>query len=630
MNNRYEDLDRRHVRSDGEIHRRSHPANHSRRRRRNRQRMMMRILPVIIILVVLLIAAIIFAASGALDDLSYSSKEEEMAGYFGEASDIEAIVVKDGKYTEERISLLDGNPYFNYDDVKENYVGRFFKDEKNNAILYTNATETLKTYIDTSAYGPTGTENILSMPALVVRGETLYMSLEYLSKFMTLSYNMAGGHDGTPFRIEVRTEAENIEKATITQDKAIRKECSKKANIVAKPGKGAQVRMLKPDEGETIEDGWKKVMTEDLITGYIEEKHLSDSFSETLNVNVIPELSIPQQSLGKPVVLGWSMIAGQSGNDVIKGQIDSAPGLNVVSPTWFYIENDEGDIASLASESVVKMAHSKGIQVWGMVDNFTNNEITTAYVLGDTDRRRHVIDQLIALANQYELDGLNIDFETLKEEAGEPFIQFIREISIECRKNNLILSVDNYVPTVSSKIYNRKEQGIFADYVIIMGYDEHYNGSLEAGSVASIGFVTDGIDKTLDEVPAERVVNALPFYTRMWKIEDKTEDELITAPEDKNGDPITYNITEVQTLPMQLAIDAIKDHSNATKTWDETTKQNYVEWANSNGKTIMWLEDSDSLAAKLKVMKDRNIAGVAVWALGYSEPFAWDTIGQFY
>lgn len=618
---------------DQPIRRNSSGRAHANRRRRKRKKALMRAIPLFIVLFVLLLGAIIFATSGALDELSYSSKNEDLSEYFNESvgnvSDIEAIVVKDGVYTEDRVSLIDGVPYVNYDDVKDNYIKRFYKDEKNNSILYTNAVETLRTVIGTNTYGPSGVEYTLANPCTTLRGETLYVSLEYLGIYMTIDYNLQGGKDGTPYRIEVRTSSESVETAKLKENKAIRKEASKKANIMVKPGKDAMVRVLDTSD-EEIPEGWKKVMTENLIVGYIEEKHLGNQSPMQITVNEVPELVIPQQSIGKPVVLGWSMIAGQSGNDVIQGQINEANGINVVSPTWFYLNDNEGTVASLASKSVVDMAHSKGISVWGMVDNFTNNEVKTAYILSDTDRRRNVINQLISYANEYSLDGINIDFESLSEDAGEPFIQFIRELSIECRSNNLILSVDNYVPTVSTKIYNRKEQGIFADYVIIMGYDEHYRGSEEAGSVASIGFVVDGIDKTLEEVPKEKVVNAIPFYTRMWKTEDKTDEEMAVAPVGEDGELVTYNITEVQNLPMQLALDTVSEHSSAEKVWDDTVKQYYAEWPSTNGKTMIWLEESESINEKLKVMKERDIAGVAVWSLGYSEKFAWDVINNYY
>ena len=592
--------------------------------------MMLRIIPVVIIMVVLLIGAIFFATSGALDDLSYSDKKADLTEYFGESSENEAIVVRNGEYTEERVTLIGGVPYINYDTVKSDYVNRFYHDQKLNQILYTNATETLRTIIGTNTYGPSGVEYTLSAPATSVRGETLYMSFEYLKLFTTLEYTIKGGTDGTPYRIEMYTASEVVRSATLKEDKAVRVAAGKKEKILVKPGEGAQLRVFENVSDESAADGWVKVMTDDFYIGYIEKKHLSDVTDTQISVNEVAPLNITPVKKDGNVVLGWSMIAGQSGNDTIYSQLDSSNGLNVISPTWFYLADDEGNIGSFASQEIVNAAHNKGIDVWGMVDNFTNPEITTAYILGDEAIRTKVIDSLISLALQYNLDGLNIDFESLKEEAGEPFIQFIRELSIKTRANNLVLSVDNYVPKAYTNLYNRKEQGVFADYVIIMGYDEHYNGSTVAGSVASIGYVTEGIDKTLEEVAKEKVINALPFYTRMWTVADAVWENEADAPVDSNGNPVDYVIEEVQTLSMQQAIDTAKSHSNAVTVFDETTKQNYVEWTNGNRRTMMWLEDATSLDAKLQLMKERNLAGVAVWQLGYGEPFAWEVISKYY
>lgn len=600
------------------------------RRRKHRQKMLLKIIPLLVVLVALLVGAIIFASSGVLDDLSYSDKKEDIEAYFGDCSNTEAIVIKDDEYTDERVTIIDGIPYVNYETVKSDYVSRFYKDDKYNQILYTNATETIRTNIGSSSYGPTGVEYTLPVPTTVLRGETLYMSFDYLKLYTTLDYKVSGGTDGTPYRIEVYTENKAIKTASLTADKAIRSSYTKKSPILKKPGEGTTVRVINPHDGEIIPDGWARVMTDDMFMGYIETKHLSDISDSQISVNVVEPLHIDGNVRENKIVLGWSMIAGQAGNDVIYSQIDNSPGMNVISPTWFALQDNDGNISSLASQSVVDTCHSKGIEVWGMFDNFTYNDVKTAYVLGDTDIRAKVISGIVALANQYNLDGINVDFESLSEEAGEPFIQFIRELSIECRNNNLVLSVDNYVPKAYTNLYNRKEQGVFADYVIIMGYDEHYNGSSEVGSVASIGYVTEGIQKTLDEVPANKVINGLPFYTRMWRVENKTDAELDTAPTGADGQVIDYNIVEVQTLPMQQAIETVASHSGATKIWDESTKQNYAQWESGNSTTKIWLEDADSLNAKLQVMTGFDIAGAAVWQIGYGAKFAWDTINQYY
>lgn len=596
------------------------------RKRRQRIRMMMRLIPVFIVMLILLIAAIIFASSGALSDLSYTEKKENLTTYFGEVPENEAIVVRNGEYTDERVNLINAVPYMNYDTVKSDYVSRFYRDKKTDEILYTNATETLRTVIGSDTYGPTGTEYKLSAPLTVIRGETLYVSFEYLKQFIPLEYNIKGGTDSTPYRIEVFNETTKVQTATLKEDKAVRTGPKKSEKILEKPGEGAKVRVI---DLNADSDGWIKVMTDNLITGYIELKHIQNTTQEEITVNEVKEVEVQPVRKDEKVVLGWSMIASESGNDTVYAQLDSSPGLNVISPTWFYLADNDGNVGSFASKQVVQAAHAKGIDVWGMVDNFTNNEITTAYILGDETLRTKVIDSLISLALEYDLDGLNIDFESLKEEAGEPFIQFIRELSIKTHANNLVLSVDNYVPKAYTNLYNRKEQGVFADYVIIMGYDEHVNGSEEPGSVASIGYVTEGIVKTLEEVPADKVINALPFYTRMWTVEPlKTE---VTDEEGNSDLQESLQIVDVQTLPMEMAIETVKSHANATVTWDETTKQNYAQWPGSGvKKTIMWLEDEDSLDAKLQVMSENNIAGVAIWQLGYGADFAWNVINKYY
>ena len=156
------------------------------------------------------------------------------------------------------------------------------------------------------------------------------------------------------------------------------------------------------------------------------------------------------------------------------------------------------------------------MQVWGLVDNFGEN-IDSFQVLSSTTSRERLEKELVSVALSCGLDGINIDFESLPVEAGPHFIQFLRELSVSCRRNNLVLSVDNYVPAGYNRYYDYAEQGVLADYVIIMAYDEHYAGSAEAGSVSSISYVENAIKDTKEMVPAEKIVVALPFYTRLWK-----------------------------------------------------------------------------------------------------------------
>ena len=187
--------------------------------------------------------------------------------------------------------------------------------------------------------------------------------------------------------------------------------------------------------------------------------------------------------------MAWHQITNADANTTIASVLQNTKGINVISPTWFYLNDNNGNIASLASSDYVNYCHQNGIEVWALVSNLENKDVDTTSVLTYTSKRENLINNLISAAIQYNFDGINVDFEALSSEVGDSYIQFIRELSLKCANNGIVLSVDDYVPTSYTAFYNRAEQAVFADYVVVMAYDEHYSGSEEAGSVASIGFL---------------------------------------------------------------------------------------------------------------------------------------------
>lgn len=200
-----------------------------------------------------------------------------------------------------------------------------------------------------------------------------------------------------------------------------------------------------------------------------------------------------------------------------------------------------------------------------------------------------------------------MDFESLSEDVGVHFLQFLRELSIECHKNGLVLSVDNPVPEDFTSHYDRAEQGRVVDYVIIMGYDEHYVGSEEAGSVASLPWVEKGIQDTLAEVPAERVINAIPFYTRLWKT---------------TGGALTS-----EAIGMDQAQEVVSTYQVETY-WDNNTGQNYGTYESEGDTYQIWLEDAQSVAAKVQLVPKYGLAGVAQWKLGFENSGIWQVISE--
>ena len=301
----------------------------------------------------------------------------------------------------------------------------------------------------------------------------------------------------------------------------------------------------------------------------------------------------------------WHQVTSTDANAYFADATANMTGVNVISPTWFYLLDTSGNIANISSADYVAQAHEKGLKVWGLIDNFTQ-EVSTTETLSNTAARQNIISQLIQAATSVGMDGINVDFESLSEDVGIHFLEFLRELSIECHKNNLVLSVDNPVPEDFTSHYDRAEQGRVVDYVIIMGYDEHYVGS-EAGSVASLPWVEQGIQDTLAEVPAERVINAVPFYTRLWRT---------------TGGNVTS-----EAIGMDQAQQVISEN-NVETYWDKTTSQNYGKYDIDNSTYQIWIEDSQSIAEKVKLVSKYNLAGVSAWKLGFENSGIWQVISD--
>lgn len=572
------------------------------KRRKRRKRILQAILPAIIAIVLIVIVLVVAIFTGLFEGFAYSSKEEDLYDYFGASSDEYAVIIENGQITENTIRVVNGFCYIDFSTVKSNITERFYYDVNDNALLYTTSEKTISTVIGSTSYEMDAGQNTTQYQTTFLEGDTLYIALDYIALFNPFSYTLYGGDD-EPYRAEIKTEWGTITQAKLSKDQAIRVEPDKKSNILVNLENHDTVIVIDEDEE------WSLVQTQDLIPGYIENKFLKSysDIEETKPILALAEPAFNYFSDGQPINLVWDMIGGQGGNDYIDERFGSAHGINVISPTWFSLSDNDGNIASIASSSYVEKMHSKGIKVWGLVDNISY-DVSTYEILSHSSKRAYVIDQLINYAKEYNLDGINVDFESLSADAGEPFIQFIRELFLRCRKEGLVLSSDNYVPKANTGVYNRDQQGLFLDYLIIMGYDEHYVGSEEIGSVASLPFVTEGIEKTLEEVPAERVINAVPLYTRIW---------------------IASGKNEVQTVGMADAINAAKNNG-ATITWDDGTGQNYAEWVKEGSTYKVWLEDTTSLRAKLEVMKAHNLAGLASWQLGYATSDVWDLFSEYY
>lgn len=570
--------------------------------------------PILTAVIFVIIVAMIIVAGGLIKKYKPTNERADLQSYFGiESKEQLALVVNDTVAGGGGV-LIDGRPYVEYGAVAAYINERFYWDSHENLLLYTLPDDVVSVQVGSKDYYIS--KNRESMDHVIVKadGNKTYVDIEYIKKYTNMSYKVYED----PGRIVITTKWGKIKTAEVKRSTQIRLKGGVKSPILKDVDRNSKVQVLGAG------DKWDKVQTEDGFIGYIRNSKLSEAEDKTIS-QAFKEPEYRSIRKDYTINMAWHQVSNHSANDKLLTMIADTKGLNTISPTWFSVKDNNGNISSLANTQYVNYAHQSGIEVWGLVSDL-EKEVNMEEVLGRTTKRNRLSNQLIAEAIQYGLDGINVDFEKISKKAASSYIQFIRELSVKCRKNSIVLSVDNYVPYSYNDYYNRKEQGVFADYVIIMGYDEHYSGSKEAGSVASIGYVEQGIKNTLKEVPADKVINAVPFYTRLWKETPKSEKEL--KQQEGTEDAKYKNKVTSEALGMNLAKERLKS-VGATAKWDDKTGQYYAKFAADGSTYEIWLEEEKSIAEKLKLIKKYDLAGVSAWKLGYERASIWDVILKY-
>lgn len=551
-----------------------------------------------VILVILVIVAVALIKK-------YTPNKEylELSEYYTVPED-EAMLILDDSVYEKNAKIIDGTIYIDLDTITDKFNHRFYWDAKENYLIYTTPTEIIKTELGSKDYyvnKPKSSENYVIVKMIE---NQVYVALDFVEKYSDITYT----YYEEPARVMVWCTWGDYLYADVTKDAKVRSGASIKTPILSDVKVGDQLLLI--DAGGSGAKGFTKVMTKDGVRGFIQNKYVSDSYYETKkSEKTFPEYT--NLSKDYTINLVWHQVTNMQANDNMGSLLEKTKNVTTISPTWFRVNSEEGTISSLLSESYIEKAHNMGIEVWALVDNF-DTSVNSYNLLSRTSNRERLINELIAQAIKYNLDGLNIDFESLTQETGPHYIQFLRELSVKCRTNQIILSVDNYVPAPYSKFYDREEQGKILDYVIIMAYDEHHGNSEEAGSVASIGFVNDAINNTLAMVPAEKIIMAVPFYTRLWKESVELGENVLTS----------------EALGMDT-IDAKLKENDVTPVWDESTGQYYAEYQKDDATYKVWLEEDESLEKKLKLISDANLAGVASWRLGFERASVWNVIQKY-
>ena len=545
-------------------------------------------------------------------------------GVILEDTTTERAVLEDGKVSKAALDVncrvLNGICYLDLYTVQQYLHNRFYYSELDREIRYTDAAMVAAAALDGSNWTSTtaGVTESFEEPYTIAfsmtvnvgainedgisetkQAEVCYIALDFIEKFVPVTHEIFAD----PNRVVIESMDLCKEVAAVNKDTAVRWRAGVKSDILTEVPKGKQIMILDTQDVE----GWVKVATDDGCIGYIKENRVGARQMVTgVSTLEYTEPKYTSVQLDEKVRLGFHAVYNQTANGNLTSMLETAYNINVISPTWFSLSDNAGNFTHIASLEYVQTAHERGIQVWGLVEDITN-DVDTYEILGNRVSRTHLIEGLIEAALTYDLDGLNIDFEGIRRRDGVHFVQFLRELSIRCREERLILSVDNYPPSGRS-YYDYDEQGVVADYVVLMGYDEHWGSSGDPGSTSSQPFVENSLDNLLKLVPADKIINALPFYTRLWTT---------------SGDKVTDKAIFMKS------IDKVVSDYGMIIDFDEATGQKYAR-AEVNGAIYeMWIEDYASMENKLIAVKERDLAGVAAWRLGYEEQAVWELIGTY-
>lgn len=564
---------------------------------------MKKAIPVVIAIALIII---VFGASfgkAVYEKYSYGQDVADLNEYFEIFGNDDVPIILGNERIDKSARIIDGVYYFDKDTVEEYFTERFYVDTNEGLLLYSTPTTTLESVLETGTVTDilSGEVKEYGYPVSFYKDGTLYIAIEYLKNIKSFSYETFT----EPNHMQLYLEDTEVTVATIKTDTQVRWKGGVKSEILSEVKEGDVVTIVEPM------DEWTKVKTSDAYIGYVENKMLKDERSDKV---VVDKCSYSEEftylTRDHKISLTWHNIEYPQDGYGLREAVAGAKALNVVSPTWYWVTDNEGSFESVANPSYSQAAHDMGLEVWALISDFHSGVegVDMNELLSYTSKRRAFTESLVTTLVNDGADGVNIDFENITSECAPHYVQFIRELSLLCHANNLVVSVDNFVPTAYTAHYNRHSQSEFADYIVIMGYDEHYKGSAEAGSVSSIPWMQEGIENTLKYVPKEKVINAVPFYTRVWMTE--------------GGDVSSEAVT------MPTANDFLARNGLST-TWDESTYQNYAEMNAGGIYYQVWMEDADSMEVRLSVMKSLDIAGVASWKLGQETPDIWDLIENY-
>ena len=528
----------------------------------------------------------------------YTPTKEKMSGYkyFDIDKNMDKVLVMiDGESYPDTGINIDGRLYLPQEFIADNINVGFYYDKESDATLYSDTSYIYAFKKNQNDYSD-DTGKIYTMDYSVIRdvdGEC-FIAWDYVAERTDCEYQYAS----EPDRLNVTLKSEAKQCVTAGKKAAVRYRGGIKSPVLEYVSKGDRLEYV-----DDI-DEWIKVTTVSGYTGYVKKSEVSDTFEYVREQKAVEEHNFLLKN--EKITLAWFQVSGTAGNSSIDNNMSTISGVNVIAPTWYSVTDESGNMSSYASADFVSKMHQRGIDVWALVSDFDTN-VDFAQLYSSKAARTNMVNKLVGEAKSYGFDGINLDYENIKSAYAKDYLQFVRELSVACERNGIVLSTDNYKPEAYNRCYNLKEQSKFVDYVIVMAYDEHYAGT-DAGSVASLPFVKEAVEDTVQLVGKEHVIAGIPFYTRIWTTTDGN--------------------TTSRAVGMQAAIDQLNSDGQVAL-WNDDCGQYVASYTVGSSTRQIWFEEEKSIEAKMQVIQQENTAGVACWKLGLEKSTVWSVISQY-
>jgi len=565
---------------------------------------------IVILLLILIVFAVAgvfisrrFAPSKAQADLLeyYNLTAKESSERPAAGSNELAIMINDqildSSDSKTFRAVKSGNDVFVGAALLQDYLdSRFYIDRNEGLLIFTDASESYMSYIGTSTIITSAGESDAGyVTAQEIEGE-IYVNMQFAAAHTGISYKVLSD----PARLQIDSQEGTVRYCTADTNIRMRTQNNKKSAIVTQVPKNARLKVLSEN------DGWLQVVDDNGYKGYVQSNFTGDITTDTVSFG-FTEPEYTHILMDQPINMVWHGIYYYESNQYVQDYTANVTGVNVLAPTWFLFSDTYGNILTYADWDYVNYAHDNGYYVWAVLEDMDGESCEE--IIPYTSRRQTAISQMIDTCLYYEIDGINVDLESVTTSIGNDFIQFIRELSVACRKNGLVLSVDDYAPYAYNAFRHTDEQSKICDYVAIMAYDD-YVGTNEAGPNAGLPFFGEVLQLCANTVDMNRLIVGLPLYTRIWY--------------ENNDGSLSKDTREMRDIE-----DIVWNHG-LTFEWQEDVGYDYAEYEENGARVRIWYENAKSLEAKLKLLSDYDVAGISSWRLGQETDDVWAVLEQYY